>query len=172
MSAPSVEIGDLTLTADSSGVSFVLAQSAQGRAKISPRQVRLLEEFLKQHAPHERRIGFRVPFGPLKEEVRSGFQVQARVRGAWIDLQGVDLSLTGILVEGRGMAVPVHCEVPMRLCFQGLECSLRAEVVRRNQTLTALHFVDSLRNGDLNPPEDLLSIYRRLEMEWLRSRLV
>ena len=45
-------------------------------------------------------------------------------------------------------------------------------VVRCEGDLIAIHFTDTLKNGELDPPEELLAIYHALEQEWLKSRLV
>ena len=165
-------LGELSLVADEDGLSFVVGGEDGARVTITPRQVGQLEEFLRLNATRERRIGFRVPFSPLKEEVRAGFHVQVQVRGKWVDVIPVDLSLTGMLVEGKGLALPVHSRVDVQLQFNEISCPLAGEVVRREGQMVALHFTESISGGDLNPPEPLLAIYRQLEMEWLRHRLV
>jgi hypothetical protein len=165
-------LGELSLVADVDGLSFVVGGEQGARVTITPRQVGQLEEFLRKNATRERRIGFRVPFRPLKDEVRAGFHVQLQVRNQWVDVTPVDLSLTGILVQGKGLALPVRSQVGVQFSFNELNCSLTGEVVRRDGHLLALHFTESISGGDLDPPEPLLAIYRKLEMEWLRHRLV
>jgi hypothetical protein len=165
-------LGELSLVADVDGLSFVVGGERGARVTLSPRQVGQLEEFLHKNATRERRVGFRVPFRPLKDEVRAGFHVQLQVRGQWMDVTPVDLSLTGILVQGKGLALPVHSQIRVQLRFNELSCALTGEVVRRDGQLLALHFTESISGGDLDPPEPLLAIYRKLEMEWLRHRLV
>ncbi len=165
-------LGELSLVADEDGLSFVVGGEEGARVTITPRQVGQLEEFLRLNATRERRIGFRVPFSPLKDEVRAGFHVQVQVRGRWVEVTPVDLSLTGILVQGKGLALPVHSQVDVQIKYQEIDCTLAGEVVRRDGDLVALHFTESIAHGDLEPPESLLAIYRKLEMEWLRHRLV
>lgn len=165
-------LGELSLVADVDGLSFVLGGEQGARVTLSPREVGKLEEFLRHNATRERRIGFRVPFSPLNLEVRAGFHVQLQVRGQWVDVTPVDLSLTGILVQGKGLALPVRSQVGVQASFNELNCSLTGEVVRRDGQLLALHFTESISGGDLDPPAPLLAIYRKLEMEWLRHRLV
>ena len=166
-----LNLGRLTVTAGADGVSLVLAEEPAQRVSLSDREVGLLQDFLRRHAAGERRLGFRVPFGSLNPEVRAGFDTRLSLRGRWHPVAPVDLSLTGILVQSRTFMLPVRMRVGVALAFAGVECTLTGEVVRRDGQLMALHFLESLSNGNLDPPEPLLAIYGKLEQEWLRSRV-
>jgi hypothetical protein len=167
----SLNLGRLKVTAGADGVSLALGDEPTQRVALSDRDVGLLQDFLRRHAPGERRLGFRVPFRSLNPEVRAEFEVALCLRGHRHPVVPVDLSLTGILVQSRSFLLPVRMRAGVALTFGDLECTLTGEVVRRDGQLMALHFVESLSNGNLDPPEPLLAIYRRLEQEWLRSRV-
>lgn len=162
-------LGQLTFVADASGVA-VTADGREEPVMLSRGEVSQLELFLRLHGTSERRIGFRVPMEPLAESIRQSFRVQIRVGARILVARCVDLSLTGILVEVTGVAVPRGAEIPIRLNLDDIECRLIATVVRAEDDQIAMHFLQSLKNGELNPPEPLLVIYRSLETEWLRTR--
>lgn len=166
----SLTLGALTFTADSSGIAVSYGEEPGRRVALSSHDAARLEDFLRQHVPKERRVGFRVRIAPLEDRVRSAFRVQLCTGTRTLEVRPVDFSLTGILVEARGFVVRRGTEFPVHLDFDGLTCRLTASVVRLEGDLVALHFVESLKGGELTPPEALLGMYRRLETEWLRSR--
>lgn len=162
-------LGELTFLADSAGIGVMVGNRADPVA-LSRDEVEKLESFLRRHGTRERRIGFRVALAPLQEEVRNSFRVQIRVGARILVVPCIDLSLTGILVEVAGLTLQRGAEVPIRLNLDELECRLVGSVVRVDEGQLAMHFVQSLQNGELNPPEPLLAMYRTLETEWLRTR--
>lgn len=164
-------LGEITFVAGPTGLEVRCGAAAEQRFAITMDQAGDLEEFLRRNLPRERRIGFRVRIAPLADRVREAFQVRLDAPSATADVQPVDLSLTGILVEGRGLGLCPGMEVPVSLKLDGRHCMLSGTVVRAQGNLVALHFVESMDGGELTPPEGLLSIYRRLETEWLRSRI-
>ena len=165
----SISIGKLKLSADATGVTF--AVGGEG-VKIAAQDVGDVEEFLRLFAPHERRVGFRVPMGSLKDSVRQGVKLRVRKGFDWIDAVPVDLSLTGILIKVEDLVVATGSRIALRLEFNDHSCELIGAVVRRDGDLLAAHFTDVLKKGELDPPEALLTVYRALEQEWLKSRLV
>jgi hypothetical protein len=163
-------LGDLRFVAEPSGVVVELDGAARQFA-LSSHEAGQLEEFLRRNLPRERRTGFRVRIAPLAEGLRSSFHVFVGPAQHRHEVHPVDLSLTGILVEGTDLGLAQGRTITVMLELDGQRCSLTGEVVRMDGDLAALHFVESLKGGELAPPEALLGIYRRLETAWLRSRI-
>lgn len=163
----SIDIGKLNLSAGDGGLRVRLGDAD---ALLSPMDVSRLEEFLKNYAPHERRIGFRVPLATIPADTRERFQVLLADGRMPVPLLPIDLSLTGALVQLPDQVEPDPvCRV--QLSYGQDQCELLASVVRRQGDLCALHFLDALRSGELDPPEALLSIFSHLEQAWLQSRI-
>lgn len=167
----SLTLGRLTLTAEKAGVTFVLAGEDVSQVTITARQVCKLEEFLKRYAPHERRLGFRVPLDSLSDEVQSDFKVRVRNISSYVKAKPIDMSLTGILLKSKKLRASLGTHVMTKLTLADDSCTLIGKVVRQDGYLWALHFFETVKNGELDPPEDLLSIYRSLETDWLKSRV-
>jgi len=165
----SMSLGKLKLSADDDGVT--IAVDGDG-VTITPRQVTAVEDFLRRFAPRERRVGFRVPVGPLNDDVRGHFKVRVRKGRGRVDAVPVDLSLTGVLIEANDVVAAAESRIALELEFDGHFCTLIGAVVRCEGDLIAIHFTDTLKNGELDPPEELLAIYHALEQAWLKSRLV
>lgn len=161
---------DLTFVADSAGIAIMVGNAAGKRLSLSSRDAGQLEDFLRRHVARERRVGFRVRIAPLADRTRSAFRAQLAVGGETVAVRPVDLSLTGILLEVRGVPLRRGDEIGIRLAFEGNVCRLTGSVVRLEGELVALHFLESLKGGELSPPEALLNMYRSLETEWLRNR--
>lgn len=163
----STHIGKLNLSADESGLRVQLGDV---ETLLSPMEVSRLEEFLNTYAPHERRIGFRVPLATVPTDTSERFQVLLSDPQMPVPLIPVDLSLTGVLVQlPDGIELDPVCRV--QLSYDTDQCELLASVVRRDGNLCALHFLDALQSGELDPPEALLSIFSHLEQAWLQSRI-
>jgi hypothetical protein len=163
----SIHIGKLNLHADDERLLLTLEDS---EVMLSPQDVTRLEDFLRKYAPHERRIGFRVPLLSLPSATREQFQICLLDETETIPLTPVDISLTGVLVE-LPESMDADPVLRIRISFDEDSCDLMASVVRRQGALCALHFLDALREGELDPPEVLLGIFGHLEQAWLQSRV-
>tara|TARA_Y100001933_G_scaffold257067_2_gene302747 strand:- start:2469 stop:2981 length:513 start_codon:yes stop_codon:yes gene_type:complete len=164
-------LGDLKVVADPSGLVVELGGKGGRQVALSSHEAGQLEEFLRRHLPRERRMGFRVRIAPLADALRASFRVVLGSGAAAQTVRPVDLSLTGILVEGQELRLAPGTELPIALDLDGRRCALTGVVVRAQRDLVALHFIECLQRGELAPPEGLLTIYRRLETAWLRSRI-
>jgi hypothetical protein len=164
-------LGDLKVVADPSGLVVELGGKGGRQVALSSHEAGQLEEFLRRHLPRERRMGFRVRIAPLADAVRTSFRVTLGSGAESRTVRPVDLSLTGVLVEGQDLSLAPGTELPVVLDLDGRVCALTGVVVRAQRDLVALHFVECLQRGELAPPEQLLTIYRRLETAWLRSRV-
>lgn len=164
-------LGRLTITADSSGVTFGLDGEDVNHETITPSQVPKLEKFLELYAPHERRTGFRVPLDSLSDDMRSEFKVRVRTVSGYVKVKPIDISLTGILLKSKKLRASRGAQFLTKLTLGANSCTLVGKVVRKDANLWALHFSETIKNDELDPPEELLCIYRKLETEWLKSRV-
>ena len=144
----SLQLGELSLESKQTGVTFIWQGEQVRSVTVLNHQIEALRAFLDAHVSQERRVGFREQ-----------------------STHAVDLSLTGILVEAPGSDLNEGDQITATLCLSADCVSLNANVVRCNGDLVALHFPACMQNGELDPPESLLNIYRTLELEWLKSRV-
>jgi len=165
----SMNLGKLVVSADESGVTIAVGDEG---VTITPRQVTAVEDFLRRCAPRERRVGFRVPIGPLNDAVREQLKIRVRKGRGRVDATPVDFSLTGILIRATDIVAAAESRIALEMEFAGHFCTVIGAVVRCEGDLMAIHFIDTLKNGELDPPEELLAIYHALEQEWLKSRVV
>jgi hypothetical protein len=141
-----------------------LATTKSFNTKCSP-------EILVIHRPaqvaYESRRAFRVPV--FREE---GLQVEiAGGEGENWKVEVVDISLTGALVEFPGEDVPelvTGRQLRVELRFEDLIVELRAEVRRRYGKRYGLFFTDVLEGENLEPPDELAKLLRRLEELWIK----
>jgi hypothetical protein len=143
--------------------------SMGGRSEVVPfASLDDLIDFVGSVSVRERRMAFRVP---ILEDMRGLVQVRVRVGGRARTLELIDLSLSGCRTSSpRGWVMPPE-PFPLGLRLEEQRVLLTAEVVRRTPRFTAIRFVDTLRNGDLKPPDALVKIQRALELAWLRGRV-
>lgn len=160
---------DLTFGSDSDGI-VVQVRGRDESIVLSKQQVEQLSAFLLRQGTRERRVGFRVPIGSLPDPVRGGFRVQIRVGARILLARCIDFSLTGILLEVAGLSLRRGADVPIRLNLDDLECRVVGSVVRCENDQLAMHFQQATKNGELDPPEPLVAMYRTLETEYLRTR--
>ena len=119
----------------------------------------------------DRRAGFRITVGELPDSVAERFVVhvihQARSRAA----EALDFSLSGVLIVDPDALLNVGDQVAVHLRFDDRFVLLPGAVVRTVQGRAAgIHFPDSLKNGEFDPPDELARIHRALEQAWLQSR--
>ncbi len=119
----------------------------------------------------DRRAGFRISVGQLPDAVAERLVVhvihQARSRRT----EPLDFSLSGVLVVDPEAALSVGDQVTVHLRFDDRYLLLPGAVVRTVQGGAAgIHFPDSVKNGEFDPPDELARIHRSLEQAWLQSR--
>lgn len=164
-------LGQLRLEAVPDGIWLRNADIEVAPIHLGLDQARQLEKFLREQNLSERRVGFRVPVHTLAENdepLQCTLQLDA---GRWHPVTVIDFSLTGILVRTPDLDVGEDRTLQLTVALGDMQTSLTAKVVRSQSPLLALHFVESLQNGELNPPEPLVTIYRELEARWLRVRI-
>lgn len=140
----------------------VRPQAAQGEG------LELLLKIPSEIAAGDPRMAFRVPI--LKADDLS---IEVRVNGARVEhARPLNVSLIGILVETpRGdVDIPGDADVRVAIRRGQTQATLRAELRRRYERCVALFFPDVLQDGRLEPPLELRTIVRELELLWLRQR--
>jgi len=167
----SLKLGELTLAAHDSGIGFILHDDPDHQVIVPDHKIGVLRAFLDTHCPEERRLGFRVPLRPLPEETREAFEVALTRKNETHQVDAVDLSLTGVLVDVAEEVFPGARRVKVTLSLHDDSVTIQARVVRRVDRLLALHFPECVVDGELDPPEALLGIYRSLELDWLKKRV-
>lgn len=113
------------------------------------------------------RTAFRVPIlDPLWVSVR------LRVGKAWMRADPVDLSLSGVQVDlPDGHGLQVDDTVLVDLSRDHRSVRLQGEVRRVGTNRCGLFFASVLlKDGVLDPPEDLIGIVRELERIWIQER--
>ena len=167
MSDSIFKLGDLTVTSSEDGVQLSLA-GAQA-VQLDARDAAQLAQYLLQTRGGESRTGFRVPLRML-EARQLDLHATLVHRATIYDLEVVDISLTGVLVQARGLDIEPRSRVVVRVILDDLLSKAVAEVVRSDAGLLALHFSESIRGGELQPPAQLEAIVKRLEQLYLRAR--
>jgi hypothetical protein len=91
------------------------------------------------------------------------------------EVAAVNLSVTGILVEFPSQNVPeleVGEEVSVQLKLEDEELALRAEVRRKDKNRVGLFFFEVWKGEQLDPPDELAKIVRRVEMLWFHRKAI
>ena len=165
-----ITVGDLTLSANAENISVRLSQGGQtAETTLGARDAAIAGKFLAKNRSGEQRTGFRVPIEALLNDIEE-LSVTVVYQGTIYDAVPLDLSLTGTLLKVPGIAVQPQAPVTLRLIVEDYLAKLRATVVRTDGELVALHYEDSLRNGQLNPPAALGPIFSLLERLYLQQR--
>ena len=130
-------------------------------------------EFLRSHRPNadEKRNGFRVPVECLCEATRSNFKFSIEINGEHFEATAVDVSITGILIDHTELNFEVGESYSATLSYQDKTATVGATVVRCDGSRTSFHFPETLCDGELEPPESLMQVYRALEIDWLKERV-
>ncbi|MGW8178781.1 MAG: PilZ domain-containing protein [bacterium] len=118
-------------------------------------------------AASESRRSFRVPVTKQLPQVEMTGE-----DGSVLQVDAVDLSVTGALVEFSDEEVPdlpVGTRFTVELRLDELVVTLAAEVRRRYGKRYGLFFSDVLADEQLNPPTELSALVARLEQIWLGS---
>lgn len=159
-----LEFEALSVTKHKFGASLNWRDGEVTSTTLNHDELQTLIEFLQAKSPSDRRVGFRVPLFDAELDV----SVQTS-RGT-VAAKALDLSLTGILLEvpEQSLEPDKHCTVTLSLNDHSV--ILSATPIRTEEKLAAIHFPTTVRGGELDPPDELVSIYRSLELAWLKSR--
>lgn len=120
---------------------------------------------------NEKRLGFRVTVADLPEHVQRQITTTITLAGKSSPATLVDLSLSGMLVADLDLAVKAGDTVTVAMEFDSREAILTGAVIREvDRGSVGIHFPESLKDGDFDPPIRLSNLHRRLERIWLKSR--
>ncbi|MBW2560545.1 MAG: PilZ domain-containing protein [Deltaproteobacteria bacterium] len=168
---PEIVIGKTKISLEGRSVVFLDQGKPEAPITLPANAIDDLISFLRALNPDtsERRMAFRVAIPRLTDlTARVGF------KGKTWTVSPVDLSLTGVLIEFPKTEVvdmPIDSEIAIELRLDDKIAALRGIVRWRQGNQYGILLANSLRNGELKPPEALIVIYRELERQWLRRRL-
>jgi len=166
-----IELGAVTLDADAQGISLqVRIDEHMLEARLDARDAATLERFLAKRRQGDARSGFRVPLYALLNSLSSDIKVTLVYQGTIYDVHPIDLSLTGMLIRVSQLPVAPGTRLLLRILLHDDLARLEAEVVRVDEDVIALHFLESLKHGQLTPPPALEKILSRLERLYLQNR--
>jgi len=166
-----ITIEKIKISLDDHSVTFLDQDKPEVSITLPADAIDNLIIFLRAPKPKtdERRRAFRVTISRLTD-----LAVRVNFKGKTWEVAPVDLSLTGILVQFLKTEIadiPIDAEVGIELRFDNKTAALKGIVRRRQGNQYGILLANSLRNGELRPPESLVIIYKELERLWLRRRL-
>ncbi|MBN2397880.1 MAG: PilZ domain-containing protein [Deltaproteobacteria bacterium] len=168
---PEITIQNIKIFLDGSSVTFLREDKPDVPVTLPTSAIDELIDFLSslnQNAIARRRA-FRVAVPSS-----AGLMVRFALKGKSWSATPVDLSLAGILIEfsrSEGVDIPVDTTLSIELRLNDKIATLTGLVRRRDDNQYGILFLESLREGELNPPETLVNIYKEIERQWLRARL-
>ncbi len=119
----------------------------------------------------EKRLGFRVIVADLPEHSQRLITTSITLGDQTSPATMINLSLTGMLIADLDLGVKVGDTVTVAIEHDGRAAVLEGAVVREvDRGSIAIHFPDSIKDGEFDPPIPLSNLHRRLERLWLKSR--
>jgi len=119
----------------------------------------------------EKRLGFRVIVADLPEHTQRRITAAITLGEQTSPATVVDLSLTGMLIADLDLGVEVGDTVTAAIEYEGRSAVLEGAVVREvDRGSVGIHFPESVKEGEFDPPTPLSNLHRRLERLWLKSR--
>ncbi len=167
-----LKVGEVVVRAEGSGVVLSMGDSGQNLHLDAEHLPDLINFFASlAPSPSERRIGFRIPVAKMDPNTRDDLQMEITLDGRTWSVQPVDFSLTGVLVETDERPAE-GADLELSIDFMGMKSKMRAKVVRLlGENKVAMHFPSTLRDGELDPPDSLIGVYRKIEGIWLKQRM-
>jgi len=168
-----IKVDDIVIQKHDSGLT--ISDNSQPGLSIDLDSNNLVEiiDFLSSHKPGgaEQRNGFRVPLESLCAATKSNFRFSIELDGEHIEATAVDVSITGILIDHAELRVVAGESYSVTLEYQDKSATIGATVVRFEGSRISFHFPETLSDGELEPPESLMQVYRALETDWLKERV-
>jgi|CXWL01.1.fsa_nt_gi hypothetical protein len=167
---PQVTIGDVIVTADQGALSFVRRDQSTPLLRFDAGEAGKLMTFLQSYVKTElnQRSAFRVPVWPA-----SGLSAKLTANQKVHAVKPLDISLSGMsfeFVSANAPALPDGADVEITLTFESNKLTLPAVVRRREANEYGIVFPDSMRNDDLDPPWQLVSIVMELQRRLVAPR--
>ena len=165
-----ITFGNISIISRGDRLIFQDRENPKRQFALSPSTLTELVAFLRNMNPDgtEQRVGFRVPLSESK-----GLTARIAHDEKQIPVKPLDISLSGMLFELRGdvAELPVGAELIVTLQHGQKNATLPALVCRRFENRYGISFPDSQLTGELDPPDSLLVIFKRLETEWFRKQI-
>ena len=119
----------------------------------------------------KRVLGFRVIVADLREHAQRQITTSITLGDQTSPATMVDLSLSAMLVVDLDLAVKVGDTVNVTLEYEGRTAVLAGALIREvGRGSIAIHFPESINEGEFDPPVRLSNPHRKLERLWLKSR--
>lgn len=119
----------------------------------------------------EKRLGFRVIVADLPEHTQRRITAAISLDKQRSPATVVDLSLSGMLIADLDLDVKIGDTVTAAIEYDGRTAVLEGAIVRAvDRGSVGIHFPESLKDGEFDPPVPLSNLHRRLERLWLKSR--
>lgn len=122
----------------------------------------------------DKRIGFRVPIYQLSANSKRKISVVIESLGSEQNLSLVDFSLCGMLVKSEEkLTLSPKSKETAIIKHAENNVAIGAKLVRETENKKyAFHFPSAVKDGELDPSDALVKVFRSLEFEWLRQRVV
>jgi hypothetical protein len=166
--------GNLTLEASENAVTFRI-DGCKADSRVCAEDLGEVIAFLLGHSRRqkEQRTGFRVP---LTKDVLNAlpepFRVELYLGRHQYIVNPRNLSLTGILVEGVPVeGVRVGDEMMLHLGLGMINITLQGIVRRNPEQQLGIEFPQTRKAEELDPPDELVAIFKLLESNWLKYRV-
>ena len=166
-----ITLGDVKITSEEGHLIFEDQRLENTQLKIDSADLQDLIDFLVSHKTDEsqQRMGFRVP-------IISSHELCVKVADSHKTRQcnPLNISLSGIFLDFMENDNPDWSnneEINVTLQFRNKRITLRGKISRRFENQYGIFFPDCMRQGILDPPEQLSYIVGELEREWLSDKL-
>lgn len=165
-----LEVGGVQIYAADDGIKLTHPPHGVGLA-LDLEGVGKLMDFLRSCTVNRfnRRRAFRIPVEPS-----AGLRVEVDVHGVTHTASTGDVSFTGIFLEpsdAQALTLTVGQVVIVTLRLDDDSVTLRSSVRRNASEGVGVHFMDSLKAGEVDPVPDLARLMAKLERLWLAARV-
>ena len=169
-----LNFSQLSIRSEDEYVTFVIHGKDDYNVKVRADHIPEIVDFLRTKADTEsnRRVGFRVDVAALGHSFSDRFRVFADTpEGDRVKVTPINVSLTGILVETEHYLGDQNIHSSVELVLDNINVRIPSIIVRCDHNRVAFQFIASIKDGQLDPPPELVAIFRTLEMNWLKTRV-
>jgi len=165
-----LEVGGVRISADDRGITMT-DRSRGVSIELDLPGVGKLMDFLRSCTVNRfnRRRAFRIPVEPS-----AGLRVEVELDGVTHAATTGDVSFTGILLEpddAGALDLSVGQVIGVTLRLGDDSVTLKSSVRRQALDGFGVHFMDSLRAGEVDPVPELAQLMAKLERLWLAARI-
>ncbi len=165
-----LRIENVVINYDGQQITFHDPDSLKFSFQLKPEAISDLIDYLGSFQKNDvqKRTAFRIP---LTES--SGLSVVLTYRDKSSAVIPINISLTGILIEFGAEDVydmALNDAVVLSIRLDNQADDIIGKIVRRDHRQYGIFFADSVIDDEVQPPEFIASVARKLERAWLRSR--